>query len=819
MLASEARCTACPLYQGTQHQLLDGDGPRNAEVVIVGEAPGEAEDKLGKPFVGRSGALLNTLLEQAGLKRSEVFVTNAVRCRPPYTGNKQQKPTAAQIKACKPHLIRELHEIKPKTIITLGNESLRSLTGMSGISAYRGSTQKLHKDVTWIGAPDVMPTFHPAYALRYPEHETEIVQDMTTAVRLLRGGFEQIDTSWIMAGSITQDVGQEYLDVNEPLWSWDIETNARDMHDPDLKVWFLSIDDGKRVVIYRGEEWIELAALVMNEYLAYVRPGADSPGWLVGHNASAYDRMVMKEKYGVNLKSHDTQLLAHLVDETQSLKLQNLAVRELGIAPWKDDFDVHFWYRGPQTEDEWLRAIEYNARDTRYTRLLFLQLWEQATDWEKKLYREHNLPASRALAQMERNGVYINTANAKAAIAELELEQREAFCALKWQTMVNRPEFNPGSAQQVRELLFSDMMLPQQNQTSGGEASTDVEALKRLRSMNLGGSIIDNILKYREAGTLLGFPRAFLERATTTWTDKKGKLHPCLIPPYIFPSYSMTSTETGRTSSFGPNLQNTPQDHRVRSCVSAPPGFVFIECDGSQMELRFAGEFAGPKSALFQEYLKPKPDVHMAMAMRLTRKDDPALVTKDERTEAKPSNFNFLYNPGARAWATHQRLSLENFDRVLTERECRFAQDAFKEWGVSPFWDRIKAELEERGRVTSIFGRNRRLPNIRSRDEYERLKAWGQGINAVVSSAASDFFLMFLTIITGRGFHVVGAIHDAAHVLVPNDPAHIESASAWLKYSFEVETPALVEQIFGYRFQLPMQADITVGRWWGDRGK
>jgi DNA polymerase len=147
MLAEEAQCTGCLLYKNAQHQLLEGEGPKDAQIMLVGEAPGEEENKTGRPFVGRSGALLTTLLEQAGLKRSEVYITNAVRCMPGRIGNKQQKPTAKEIKACKPHLIREIKEVQPDTIITLGNEALRSLTGLSGITAYRGQSFELHKDI------------------------------------------------------------------------------------------------------------------------------------------------------------------------------------------------------------------------------------------------------------------------------------------------------------------------------------------------------------------------------------------------------------------------------------------------------------------------------------------------------------------------------------------------------------------------------------------------------------------------------------------------------------------------------------------------
>jgi len=220
--------------------------------------------------------------------------------------------------------------------------------------------------------------------------------------------------------------------------------------------------------------------------------------------------MVLKEKYGVDCKTHDTQLLAHLIDENQSLKLQDLCVRYLGVQPWKEDFDVEFWKRGPQTEEEWQNAITYNARDTRYTYILFQESWNQATPAQQHLYGQHNLACSRALAAMQRRGVYLSVPNIQRAIDTIEVDQRIALLHVKDAT---NPEFNPASHQQVREVLFSDMMLPMQKKTKGQEASTDEETLKRLQTLGLGGQLLADILDYRKNSKLLGtYLKPFLER-------------------------------------------------------------------------------------------------------------------------------------------------------------------------------------------------------------------------------------------------------------------------------------------------------------------
>ena len=248
----QAFCTACPLYTRATHQLLHGEGPKpddpnSAGIMLIGEAPGREEDKTGRPFVGESGRLLNTLLEEAGLHRDQVFISNAVRCRPQDSRGENRKPTASEIKACKHHLAREISEIQPKVIVALGNEALKSLTGLSGIKVYRGQLHSLHKSM-WTSdepGPKVMATWHPAYVLpgRGPEHEPELIQDLQTARRSLQGGFRVIETP-----CIPYTVDGPRPNFAEKVWGWDIETNARDMHDPELRVWFMSIDDGTRDV-------------------------------------------------------------------------------------------------------------------------------------------------------------------------------------------------------------------------------------------------------------------------------------------------------------------------------------------------------------------------------------------------------------------------------------------------------------------------------------------------------------------------------------------------------------------------------------------
>ena len=151
-------CTRCPLANG-RTTVVFGEGDPGAGLMVVGEGPGHEEDIQGRPFVGRSGQLLDRLLlEEAGLERRQVYIANVVKCRPP--GNRDPEP--AEIDACRPFLEQQVDLIGPRVILTLGNFATRVLLGTKqGITQLRGNVYQFRGDAT-----QLVPTFHPAAALR-----------------------------------------------------------------------------------------------------------------------------------------------------------------------------------------------------------------------------------------------------------------------------------------------------------------------------------------------------------------------------------------------------------------------------------------------------------------------------------------------------------------------------------------------------------------------------------------------------------------------------------------------------------------------------
>ncbi len=156
LAAEAAGCTRCPL-SGTRTQVVFGVGDPSADLMFVGEAPGRDEDLQGEPFVGRSGRLLDRLVaEELGIDRSQVYIANVVKCRPP--DNRDPRPD--EIAACRPYLAAQIELIAPKVVVTLGNFATKLLLDTDkGITTVRGASYP-------IGSLQLVPTYHPAAALR-----------------------------------------------------------------------------------------------------------------------------------------------------------------------------------------------------------------------------------------------------------------------------------------------------------------------------------------------------------------------------------------------------------------------------------------------------------------------------------------------------------------------------------------------------------------------------------------------------------------------------------------------------------------------------
>ena len=172
--AMVAACTRCPLY-ATATNPVPGEGDPNADLMVVGEAPGQTEDETGRPFVGAAGQLLTKILAAINLAREDVFIVNVLKHRPP--GNRNPKPE--EVVACGPYLVRQIELVRPKVILALGTFAAQTLLDTKlAIGKLRGQVHRYH------GVPLIV-TYHPAALLRNPAWKRPTWEDVQLARRIL----------------------------------------------------------------------------------------------------------------------------------------------------------------------------------------------------------------------------------------------------------------------------------------------------------------------------------------------------------------------------------------------------------------------------------------------------------------------------------------------------------------------------------------------------------------------------------------------------------------------------------------------------------
>ena len=171
-------CTLCELHK-SRTKTVFGIGNKNADWLVIGEAPGADEDLIGEPFVGRAGKLLNAMLLSMGLQRKEVFIANILKCRPP----KNRDPKLDEVKVCENYLRQQIELIKPRIILALGRIAAQNLLkSTTPIGKMRGNSY-LYPDSDL----PVVVTYHPAYLLRSPSEKRKVWEDLKFAQNIFRG--------------------------------------------------------------------------------------------------------------------------------------------------------------------------------------------------------------------------------------------------------------------------------------------------------------------------------------------------------------------------------------------------------------------------------------------------------------------------------------------------------------------------------------------------------------------------------------------------------------------------------------------------------
>lgn len=428
-------------------------------------------------------------------------------------------------------------------------------------------------------------------------------------------------------------------------------------------------------------------------------------------------------------------------------------------------------------------VYEYAAEDADITLQLKNKLEPELKKYEcEDLFYNIEMPLMPVLAEMEMNGVCIDTEslNETSAIFTqrmVELEQRIYELAGE--------QFNIASPKQVGDILFGKLhIMEKPKKTKTGQYVTSEEVLQTLRGKH---EIVACILDHRGLKKLLG-----------TYIDALPKL----INPrtgHIHTSFNQTVTATGRLSSSDPNLQNIPvrgeDGKEIRKAFIPEPGCLFFSADYSQIELRVMAHLSGDEHMI--SVFKEGKDLHAATAATIYKKNIDE-VSRDERTKSKRANFGIIYGITVFGLAERLEISRDEAKQLIDGFFQTFPQ-------VHDYMEEAKRHAYEQGYVTTLFGRRRYLPDIRSANATVRGFAERNAINAPIQGTAADIIKVAMIHIYNR-FKAEGIrskmilqVHDELNFSVyPEEKERVEQiVLEEMQGAFQMTVPLIADSGFG----------------------
>ena len=403
----------------------------------------------------------------------------------------------------------------------------------------------------------------------------------------------------------------------------------------------------------------------------------------------------------------------------------------------------------------------------------------------EKLFYDIEMPLMPVLAEMEMNGVCLDTAslaetNKQFTTRMNEIEQR--IYELAGQS------FNIASPKQVGEILFDKLkIIEKAKKTKTGQYVTSEEVLQQLRNKH---EIVADILEHRGLKKLIG---TYVEALPTLINPKTGHIHT---------SFNQTITATGRLSSSDPNLQNIPirgeDGKEIRKAFIPEPGCLFFSADYSQIELRVMAHLSQDKNMI--EVFREGKDLHAATAANIYKKDITE-VTRDERTKSKRANFGIIY--GITVFGLAERLDI---DRSEAKQLIDGYFDTFPQ--VHDYMDKSKEIARQQGYVTTLFGRRRYLPDINSANSVVRGFAERNAINAPIQGTAADIIKVAMIHIFQR-FKKEGI--KSKMILQVHDELNF---SVYPEEKEKVEQIVIEEMQNAFQMQVPLVADSGFGSNW-----
>jgi uracil-DNA glycosylase family 4 len=777
-----AKCEICPLYKksGASYVPTNFNGNTTADVVYVGEAPGNTEVKKGKPFVGMSGRLLNEVLKEHGIKRNEGVYTNVCLCRPPSNAT----PNAEMVAACKPALDDAIEKAQPEFVVALGKTAAEAVLGKTvKITRERVGPPKQIKDKPY----KVIPTVHPAACLRNTNLFPALVSDIGKIKQSVYVKWEPPKWKAVDDPAKGERVIAELFQRGNRL-VMDAEVGEdKDVqygHPNTLLCMGIAYEPGKAVVL--GENALrsrkvrhDLSKLIDTKQVTW-------------HNAK-YDLGVLyRMGFGELPVVSDTMLMSYTQNEVPGTHgLKYLGKEHLGAPDWDAELKSYKnWSDIPKPQ-----LYEYNAYDVVVTWDIE-DLLRKRMDSDDKRLHEYLCWAATQVMLIESDGIYIDRTELQNVDTEvsLVLEQTKEELQLFVAEAIDYDQLHPNTARLIRE---NEGFNPNSHVQVRGVlelllgatlTTTDAEMLEMIvgRTKRKDAKhLAEKMLTWRKDAKMYGtYVKGLRERL-----DEDGRVRT---------TFFLHGTETGRLSSRNPNVQNVPRKtakYNIRRVYAAEPGNLMMYADYSNIEGRIVCTLAQDDN--MREVLSdPNRDIHGEMAEDIFS----SAYSKEQRVKAKSVVHGKNYDRTAHGIASDLSLGLSVPEADKISRAYDMKYPNVKVWQVS-----IKRQVLETDDVLiTPWGRKRRFGLITS-DNMEDV--YKEGLAFKPQSIGSDICLTAAVRLREQGVQVRNLVHDGLLIEAPQEEIN----------DLEPVVREVMEQSGrDYTDYVPFPIDIAIGKNWGE---
>lgn len=763
-----------------------GVGPVGAKIFLCGECPGETEDKEGLPFVGMAGRVLDGMLQEVGIKREDVYITNLCKNKP--VNNNFENFTEEYLAKAKAELEEEIAIVQPNILVPCGERAFNTLTQLKGITLWRGSILER-------GRIKTCGIIHPAAISREWSYRPATVVDLEKIKK--EAEFPEIRrTPRTLHTSPDFDSIIHYLHniIEKKLKvSFDIETETAQItcisfaisgvEAMSIPFWFGS----------SGSFWSQEQEEVIWQKIKEVLEDSSIPK--IAQNAQ-YDITILADKYGIVVKGLwlDTMIAFHSVYPELPKGLNFLCSIYTDIP----------YYKFLRKTDDMVKFFEYNALDAVTTYECAEKIYAEMVEAKMvDFYYEHMHSLIYPLMDITHMGVRIDTAKKKEAIKQYKEEVKDLQAEL---LVTVGHELNTASPKQMFKWLYEELALPKQFRRRIGattktltadEEAIDVlytishnEALKKIIDIRERQKILSTYLEVKydkeervllhenENGQIVETGRETMERART--------------------SYLITGTETGRLSSretvygTGGNLQNVPKGITRRIFIP-DTGKVFVNADLSQAEARVVAWLAGEEHLI--RVFNEGGDIHRKNAANIYRKKSEE-VTEEEREIAKRITHAANYLVGPITFSKTAGVSVSDAKRLLNQYFAEYPR--IKLWHMY-----ISSQLKKTRTLTTPFGRKRTFFN-RWDESLVR-----EGVAFIPQSTCADLLNMglrrFYEKTQGTKTNILLNIHDA--ILCQTPRTGVDATCRLLKDTLSI--PIVINNR-----ELLIPVDISIGENW-----